>query len=444
VTRRCLLQGNVPGAQLLHPDYLKIEKPPPHGSQAKHEFRLNLLTRWFKKIFLPVDYPASVQGNYMPFVSYTAGQIFFSHMSRVLATQAMLLAVGVGTRETVPMAAVTAWVMKDGIGHLVAIVVGTLINQRFDSDPKRFRFQAAALGKFADSISILTLQWPQYFVPLSALGGAFGRLSISTGGNSRAKVYETFARLGNLGDIMRCSTAQVTAANLLGTGLGACLGQLLGSELWLLLCGSTLLSLASMSCCYRATCFVQLASLNYQRAELVLHPAVQQICQFHHQGIEPFGQPLKVPAVAEIKDHEVFVMPYRSKIPGRVEVNPNMTSTHLLLTPASELSDAKHVLGACRSPRSFSTGPVLALWYHLEATPQDVLRGFLQAHLLRVLEGDKVASCTAGDEQLVELNSVAARLASLWWPTVLQALQAEGWRTDVVFLDDKEKRISIE
>lgn len=120
-----------------------------------------------------------------------------------MATQAMLLAVGVGTKQTMPLAAVTAWVLKDGIGHMVAIAFGTFINQRFDSDPKRFRFQAATLGKLADSVSILTLHWPQYFLPLSALGGAFARLSANTGASCRPKIYETFTRSSNLGDIMR-------------------------------------------------------------------------------------------------------------------------------------------------------------------------------------------------------------------------------------------------
>lgn len=252
---------------------------------------------FLKRIFLPVGYPHSTADGYMKFSQNTFFQILFSQMSRVMATQAMLLAVGVGTKQTVPLAAVTAWVLKDGIGHIVAIAFGTFINQRFDSDPKRFRFQAATLGKLADSVSILTLHWPQYFLPLSALGGAFSRLSANTGASCRPKIYETFALSSNLGDIMRCSqktwrnrvesleqtwkwmklisrlnlycmirqnalgsswihfgsswitgwkpgsscdfcrcmTAQTTAAQLLGTAMGAAVGPFLGSNLYALM-----------------------------------------------------------------------------------------------------------------------------------------------------------------------------------------------------------------
>jgi len=436
--QRCLVKADAAGAQLLQPEILKIDS----AAQTKNTnqvFRFNPLARFLKKVFLPVDYPTSVTQNYLHFIQYTASQIFFSHMSRVLATQAMLLAVGVGGRETVPMAAVTAWVMKDGIGHLVAIVVSTLINQRFDSDPKRFRFQAAALGKFADSVSILTLQWPQYFLALSALGGAFSRLSISTGGSSRAKVYESFARLGNLGDIMRCSSAQATAAQLLGTGLGACLGQLLGSELTFLLCGSALLSLASMSCCYKATCFVQLTSMNRQRAELIFEPAVREICSLQRRGIDALGQPLLLPTVEEIRDAEVFVLPFRSRQAGRMEVNPTLTAAHVLLTPAAELRESKYCLGVRQLQHSLVTGQSFALWYHVEATPQEVLQGFLQAQLLRSLAAEAPST-----QSLVELNTLAAQLSQDWWPTVNDALLFRGWRTDVVFLDAKDKRISVE
>lgn len=108
------------------------------------------LLAFLRRIFLPVGYPSSTSENYLAFSQNTFFQIFFSQMSRIMATQAMLLAVGVGVKSSVPLSAVTAWVLKDGIGHVAAIAFGTFINQRFDADPKRFRFQAAALGKLAD------------------------------------------------------------------------------------------------------------------------------------------------------------------------------------------------------------------------------------------------------------------------------------------------------
>ncbi|CAJ1408324.1 unnamed protein product [Effrenium voratum] len=355
-------------------------------------------------------------------------------MSRVLATQAMLLAVGVSTHHSIPMAAVTAWVLKDGIGHLVAIAFGTLINQRFDSDPKRFRFQAATLGKLADSVSILTLHWPQYFLPLSVLGGAFSRLSTNMGASCRAKVYETFALTGNLGDIMRCSTAQSTAAQLLGTALGAAVGPFLGSNLTMLMSCSILLSLACMSCCYRATCVIQLSSLNRQRGELIFQDAAQQICRFDEKGIQPLDDLLRMPNVREVQEQEVFVSSFRSKLAFGLEVNPPMASSHCLLMSIQEAQDCAFLL-AVRRQRGKAA---IALWYQSKATPNDVLQGFLQASLMRQLLVQVPGNWPDG-----ELCARAKRLSQSWWPYVREAIVCQGWNVDVLFLDMKDNRIEV-
>ncbi|CAE7939035.1 RUS3 [Symbiodinium necroappetens] len=443
--RRSLVKADGNGALFLHP-VSKTKGSALTTILANHELGCHRVARFIKKVFLPVDYPSSVTKNYVHFIWFTAGQLLFCHMSKVIATQAMLLAVGVGGREMVPMAAVTAWVLKDGIGHLLAILVGTFINKRFDSDPKRFRFQAIALAKTADLICILTLQWPKYFFALSALGGALGRLSMNTGQASRPRVLETFARANNLGDIMRCNTAQMTASELLGTGLGACLGRFLGAEVHLMICASTILALASLACCYQATCQVQMKSLNRQRAELVLEPAVHHICASlsipNHNGASgsdgmdpqspnksPAAKAVLVPSVEEIRDREAFVRPYRSAGCTRLDVNPMLEASCQLLTPLD--SAARHILGYSRRR--------LALWYHMEATAPDVLKGFLQSQLLR-----KLADQDGGDGDLAKLSLLAADLAELWWPLVHAALLAAGWQTELVFLDAKEKRICIQ
>ena len=389
------------------------------------------LARFVKKVFFPVDYPHSVAHDYLSFIEYTACQVLCGYMSKVIATEAMLLAVGVGGPGTIPMAAVTAWVLKDGIGHLLAIIMGTLINSRFDSDPKRFRFQAMALAKIADLFCILTLQWPQYFFALSALGGALGRLSMNIGQTSRPKIFETFSR-GNLGDLMRCNSAQTTAAELLGTGLGAGLGQLLGAEVHLLACASVLLSVSSLSCCYQATALVQMASLNRQRAELVLEPAVRQICGSQRQKADPNPTEgsLTLPSVEEIRDREVFVLPYES--PSYRKVNPALNASYQLLTPPDPTTH--HLLGWTRGR--------LVLWYHVEATPGEVLQGFLQSQLFEALLAKDRKQGNL--EELRALGSQAAELGQLWWPVVHAALLAQGWQTEFVFLDARKRRIRIE
>lgn len=445
------MQATKGGSQFLRPQSLL--------SFRRESLTLSALQQtifaFLKRIFLPVGFPHSTTENYLVFSQSTFLQIFFSQMSRIMATQAMLLAVGVGTKQSIPLAAVTAWVLKDGIGHVVAIAFGTFINQRFDSDPKRFRFQAAVLGKLADLVSILTLHWPQLFLPLSALGGAFSRLSANTGASCRPKIYETFARISNLGDIMRCMTAQTTASQLLGTAMGAAVGPLLGSNMYAIMPCSAILSIASLSACYRATSVVCLSTLSRQRAERVFQPAAEEICRCNVKGVEPVDTELDVPSIKDVQENEVFVKPFRSQHPTKMEVNPPMTASHLLLTPVHDLHQSMFLLAARmpRESRTWALGkaeearPTIALWFHVKASASDVLQGFLQAILLRELLEEEPVSCResrVGESDLAHLCEQAKELSQQWWPSLQRALQKQGWQTDVVFLDAKDERVEIE
>ena len=53
--------------------------------------------------------------------------------------QALLMAIGVGA-GSVPLAATLNWIIKDGLGQLGGVLYAGIMNDRFDSDPKRYRF----------------------------------------------------------------------------------------------------------------------------------------------------------------------------------------------------------------------------------------------------------------------------------------------------------------
>lgn len=400
------------------------------------------LERAFCRVFFPVGYPHSVEANYLHFAKAMALQVVFSHMSRVLATQAMLLAVGVGSKAALPLAAVTAWVLKDGLGHLLAIGFGTLVNTRFDSDPKRYRFQAAMAGKLADMLSIFTLRWPEHFLVLSTIGGAFTRLSTGTASSCRPKIYETFAINSNLGDVLRCCTAQSTAAQLLGTALGAALGPVVGADVGRLLTGNVVFSACSMYCCYHASARVRMSTLNVQRAERLFLHLGGQLRSLHAAGHHPStpGLELDILSLEAVQDEEVFVRPYDSVFKMQLQVNPALDSSVLLLTPAADLPQATHVLGV-HSSTADSNSPLL-LWFCAGASSEQVAQGFLHACLFRELQVEQ--SCR--EEGLAterELFTQSAELAAAWWPTVAEGLRRQRWRLDVVFLDSKERRLTV-
>jgi hypothetical protein len=68
----------------------------------------------------------------------------------VLSTQTLLLAVGVGSTSSAPMAGALNWVlMKDGLGQLGSVLFVSRItsnengNYTIDKDPKRWRMVSA-------------------------------------------------------------------------------------------------------------------------------------------------------------------------------------------------------------------------------------------------------------------------------------------------------------
>jgi len=394
--------------------------------------------KFFARVFLPVGFPSAVTDNYFNFVQFAALQMFFSHVSRVLSTQAMLLALGIGAKSALPVAAVTAWILKDGLGHICAIVLGTFVNTRFDSDPKRFRFYAAVLGKTADIISVFTLARPELFLLFSTIGCTFGRMSQTTIMSCRAKIYETFARKDNLGDISRCSQAQTTAAQLLGTAGGACLGPLVGADIYRLLFCSGFLSVAALCSAYKASNLVQMSTLNIQRAELTFQQAVADIVKL--EANTTLVTVLPLPDPFEVRSLEVFVSPYRSVIADvSLIVNPLMkqlvpTAGYTLLVPSGGLQSQPYTFAV--KPITGERHTCIAMWFHEGVRPPEVIRGFFHSCLLR-------AMLASGDYSAQELHGQTELMTKAWWPKVEVAMEAAGWRRDVAFLDAAERRITI-
>merc|ERR1712194_145339 len=436
-----------------------------HGTGASRtwqEVPSKMFDTFVHKVFLPTEYPHSVPSNYLPFVKAMSLQMFFSHVSRVFATQAMLLAVGVGSNVALPLAAVTAWVLKDGLGHICAIIFGTLVNTRFDSDPKRYRFQAALLGKAADFFSIFTLGRPEYFLALSTLGSACGRVSAGAASSCRAKVYETFALRSNLGDVLRCTQAQTVTAQLLGTGVGACFGPVIGADMTRLLIGNAVLSAASIYAAYVSSALVQMQTLNVQRAELIFFKALQDLQHVPDEaGRRPSdGNRFQALTVQQVQEAEIFVKPYRSVFTGsRLLVNPPVEGNYLVAASALDVGVKPYILALQWSPSATLQRPFASvIWYRAEASPQETIKGFFHACMFRELlaEADWKKEGLFGKlhvpvhhlpvdvpEAVERLYAKSEEQLSEWWPLVYASLLERGWRTDVAFLDVKEFRIRV-
>lgn len=78
-----------------------------------------------------------------------------------------------------------------------------------------------------------------------------------------------------------------------------------------------------------------------------------------------------------------------------------------------------------------------------------MLKGFFQVCIFRTILGESLRAATVDSlsdiviAQLTTSYRTAEENTHLWWPTVARGLVKSDWRSDVTFLDPKEKRIVV-
>ena len=361
------------------------------------------LARISRQFFLPVGYPHCATARYTEFVRLNVLQVGCISLSRVLSTQAMLLAVGIGQAGALPMAAVLNWILKDGLGHIGSILIGTSINTKFDSDPKRYKFLSVFLGQGANLLGIMSLARPGLFLLLTSLGSALSRVGTLAFTSSRARIYENFATAGNLGDLIRCSQAQSTLATILGTAVGVILSPVVGGDVTSLVGVFIPVSVATHVLAYKAVSVIELRTLNGHRMELV---------------VDSWLKTGKVPSFQSVAKDESFIL--RRPIFG-VHVNPRICSDVVTSGGIQRLSEDGFVVR--------SQGGRVSLYVRDSASTQQALRGMfeacIQAHAVHTQPPDRPGRQTES------------------WDAFYRGLVGSGWDLSVAFIDNASQRVSI-
>ncbi|BBG94730.1 hypothetical protein Prudu_003084 [Prunus dulcis] len=175
--------------------------------QCKH-----LLTR----LMLPEGYPHCVTSDYLDYSLWRGVQGVASQISGVLATQALLYAVGLG-KGAIPAAAAVNWVLKDGIGYLSKIMLSKY-GRHFDVNPKGWRCRAFSCCTYSGYFPAAT----------------------------RSCFYAGFAAQRNFAEVIAKGEAQGMVSKSVGIMLGIALANHIGSSTFLAL---LLLALSLGSTC---------------------------------------------------------------------------------------------------------------------------------------------------------------------------------------------------
>jgi len=159
---------------------------------------------------------ASVTCDYWPYARFRFLQRAAAQALAVLATQNMLLAVGLGASRALPAAAALNWVLKDGLGRVGKLAVATRFGRTFDSDVKRARFASSCAYDMAALVEMATPWAPRHFLALATAANICKSMGITVAVAVRAPIQRSFALEENLADINARTAAQQVLADNLG------------------------------------------------------------------------------------------------------------------------------------------------------------------------------------------------------------------------------------
>ncbi|KAL3613785.1 Protein root UVB sensitive 1, chloroplastic [Castilleja foliolosa] len=285
----------------LAPDYSKDEFIVPENMWSwwskggKSKSLLNLGDVWLKcrdlamTVMLPEGFPESVTSDYLDYSLWRGVQGIAAQISGVLATQALLYAVGLG-KGAIPTAAAINWVLKDGIGYLSKIMLSKY-GRHFDVNPKGWRLFADFLENAAFGMEILTPAFPHLFVPIGAIAGAGRSASALIQAATRSCFYAGFAAQRNFAEVIAKGEAQGMVSKSIGIMLGIALANGVQSSTPLALASFAVITGIHLFCNLKSYQSIQLRTLNPYRASLVFS-------QYLLSGL--------VPSVKEVNDEEPF------------------------------------------------------------------------------------------------------------------------------------------
>ncbi|KAG0267294.1 hypothetical protein BGZ95_002884 [Linnemannia exigua] len=418
-------------------------------------------------VFLPKGFPDSVTPNYWPFAKWQ-----FVHN----------VAGSVTAAGSIPMAAALNWIIKDGLGQLGGVVYASFVSDKFDSEPKRFRFQATVAMQGANVLELLTPLWPGSFLVIASISNIGKNMAWLASSATRAQMNKTFALRDNLGDITGKSGSQTTAAGLVGTGLGVVIAALMShisedpTVLPLVPMCLTFLpfSIFNIYSNYKSSHYVTTPSLNIPRAETVFYSVMKELVfdkeqeQSQSSGLGPRKKQEKlslaelvhklealVPTPKEVAHKEVFVTAYQSPFKIGMEVEPPIHRFAGRGKGTEALDRAFRQVDLIKKEHYYMMADMssnrVVIWFDKKAKGKDLIQGFYHACATRaIMQQGKDRSSSSGsglskEDEWSKAIQLAHEEAIETVPRLTEVMRQKEWDTDSLFLTDGDRnRIQID
>lgn len=380
-----------------------------------------------KRTALPEGYPHSVHENFLAFNVWNFLQSVSGSANGVLATQCLLVGLGMAGGSghgTIALAATVNWILKDGLGQLGGILFVARYGGNVDREAKRYRFLASAMMSVASFFEILVPIIPALFLPIASLANVCKNIAWMALSATRAQIHRNFTRLDNMGDLTAKAASLNTAASLTGTGIGVLL-----SSVFLISSSASTASLAASELVTRClflsiplTLFYLYASyrcsgtaisprLTLQRVELLMRgfvPAIKEQGQLHRYLLDP---------TQACKKERFLYWPWDKASLSSISFEPDAKA--LLESP-----DLPELLSFFQA-NGYVVLPIdqhrLAIWFAQDQSERAILLGLLTAYITRSLD--------VGDEKgewIKRLEKAHAQQAGIQEEFIAAMLQ-RGW-----------------
>ncbi|KAI0563413.1 Root UVB sensitive protein [Gracilaria domingensis] len=222
-----------------------------------------------KRLAFPEGYPQSVGPGFVEYTKWRLSAFFWGGAIGVFSTQGLLLAVGVGRQSAAPLAAALQWVIRDGMGRAGRMLFSQVGNG-FDAETKQYRLMAALVLNLSCALESVTPVVPQLFLPIACVANMAKGASTVAAASTRSAIYRSFMRTENLGDITAKQETVGVVGDLMGTAVGILLSRATAGSRRLSTAIFLSVSVAHMFSAYREIKGIQLASLNRQRAHMLI------------------------------------------------------------------------------------------------------------------------------------------------------------------------------
>uniref|UniRef100_A0A8D2DM77 RUS family member 1 n=1 Tax=Sciurus vulgaris TaxID=55149 RepID=A0A8D2DM77_SCIVU len=227
-------------------------------------------------VFLPQGFPDSVSPDYLPYQIWDSVQAFASSLSGSLATQAVLLGIGVGNAKASVSAATATWLVKDSTGMLGRIIFAWWKGSKLDCNAKQWRLFADILNDLAMFLEIMAPIYPICFTMTVSTSNLAKCIVSVAGGATRAALTVHQARRNNMADVSAKDSSQETLVNLAGLLVSLLMLPLVSDCPSLSLGCFFLLTTIHIYANYRAVRALVIEILNESRLKLVLKHFLQK------------------------------------------------------------------------------------------------------------------------------------------------------------------------